>query len=295
MMCGRCDNLCPVGIDIKAIRMASRKQDAIQKEHAFDYIPAIAQTKANVIYFAGCMTHLQPSVKKSMVKLMKAANEKFWFMDEEGSICCGRPMMLSGKETQAKELIAKNKSAIENSGAKTLVTSCPICYKVFKDEYHLTIDVLHHSEYLLQLVESKKISLNHQNIRGVYHDPCELGRGSGVYEQPRELLKKTLHLSGSAEEKENGVCCGGSLANLKISNEDRKKVTIGALKTLTESNPEVLVTGCPACKKTFCQSAPIPVMDIAEVLSRSLVRKAHVTEMDIKTTKTISKKVEVES
>ncbi|HEY4785139.1 MAG TPA: (Fe-S)-binding protein, partial [Bacteroidales bacterium] len=230
MMCGRCDNICPVGIDIKSIRLAGRKQLAVQKEETFHYIPKISKIKADVIYFAGCMTHLQPSVKKSMVEVMKAAGEKFWFMDENGSACCGRPMMLSGKEAQARELMAKNKTAIEASGARTFVTSCPICYKVFKEEYNLNIEVLHHSQYLLQLVENRKIEINRQHIKGVYHDPCELGRGSGIYDQPRQLLSRTMELVPLTRERKNALCCGGSLANLKISTDQRKMITTDAIK-----------------------------------------------------------------
>ena len=294
LMCGRCDNLCPVGVDIKSIRLAGRMQQAIQKEGTFNYIPKISKTKANVIYFAGCMTHLQPSVKKSMVELMNAAGEKFWFMDEAGSVCCGRPMMLSGKEAQARELMDKNKAAIEASGAKIFVTSCPICYKVFKEEYNLNIKVLHHSQYLLQLVEKNKISVNRQHIKAVYHDPCELGRGSGIYEQPRELLTKFLGLTIPAQDRENALCCGGSLANLKISSDQRKAITVDAIKILTASNPDVLVTGCPACKKTFAQSAPIQVMDIAEVLSKSLVRKDFYLDMKVKEKVVVLEESEIE-
>ena len=293
LMCGRCDTICPVGIDIKSIRMAQRKQLAIQKENTFGYVPKINAQKADVVYFAGCMTQLQPSVKKSMTDILKEADVNYWFMDETDSICCGRPMMLAGKEAQARELMQKNSALIKASGAKTLVTSCPICFKVFNDEYQLNIEVLHHSQYLLRLVENQKITLKQQNVRAVYHDPCELGRGSGIYNQPRELLNKTLQLTPSVQEKENALCCGGSLANLRIDQQGRKKITLDAIQTMTSNNPDILVTGCPSCKRTFAQAAPIQVMDIAEVLSRSLVRKDHRLLHTVKTRKNIPEEVEV--
>jgi Fe-S oxidoreductase len=293
-MCGRCDSICPVGIDIASIRTAGRNQLAIQKSDTFGYIQHPAAKKADIIYFAGCMTHLQPSVKKSMIELLKSAGVNYWFMDESGSICCGRPMMLSGKISQARELIEKNKTMIKASGAKTFVTSCPICYKVFKEEYNLNIEVLHHSQYLLRLVEEKKIMLKHGNIQAVYHDPCELGRGSGIYHQPRTLLNNVVNLQSLDQEKENALCCGGSLANLKINSDERKLITRDAINTLTHNHPDVLVTSCPMCKKTFAQSAPVSVMDIAEVLSRSLVRKeTPVIRKDVKTTKNVPEEVEV--
>jgi Fe-S oxidoreductase len=273
LMCGRCDSVCPVGIDIASIRTAGRNRLEIQRTNTFDYIDHPAARKADVIYFAGCMTHLQPSVKKSMKELLKAAGINYWFMDENGSICCGRPMMLSGKLSQARELMEKNKAMIKASGAKTFVTSCPICYKVFKDDYKLDIEVLHHSEYLLRLTENKELELNHQNIKAVYHDPCELGRGSGIYDQPRTILNNIANLVTAEQERENAVCCGGSLANMKISSEERKLITQDAINTLIKNEPDILVTSCPMCKKTFAQSAPVSVMDIAEVMYKSLIPK----------------------
>jgi len=273
-MCGRCSNACPVGIDIASIRMAGRKRQAVQKENAFSYVSDLEATNADVIFFAGCMTHLQPSVKKAMKELLKAAGVNFWFMDEAESICCGRPMLLSGKENQARELMEKNRKLILESGAHTLVTSCPICFKMFRDEYRLPIRVLHHSQYLLMLVDEEKLSPEWQNIEAVYHDPCELGRGSGIYHEPRELLSMAVHLKPVSQEKEQALCCGGSLANLKISNNDRQMIAKNAVDMLAKNDPEIIATGCPMCKKTFSQVSSVPVLDIAEILSRSLVRKA---------------------
>ncbi|MDP4209929.1 MAG: (Fe-S)-binding protein [Bacteroidota bacterium] len=273
LMCGRCDNVCPVGIDIASIRKANRKQQAAQKENVYRYVPEGNAAKADVIFFAGCMTHLQPSVKKAMTGLLKHAGISYWFMDESGSVCCGRPLMLAGKEAQARELMANNKAKIVASGAKLFVTSCPICYKVFKEEYGLNIEVMHHSEYLLQLVESKKILVNRQDVKAVYHDPCELGRGAGIYAQPRQLLKSVVSLQPVSQDKENALCCGGSLANIKISNPERKMITADAVSVLTANNPDVLVTGCPMCKRTFAQASSVRVLDIAEVLSGALVLK----------------------
>jgi Fe-S oxidoreductase len=293
LMCGRCDTICPVGVDIKSIRQNGRNASAPQTNIAYNYIPDSYISKTEVLYFAGCMTHLQPAIKKSMVNILETSGVAYKFMDENKSICCGRPLMLSGKVQQARELMEKNKKIIADSGAKTLVTSCPICYKVFNEEYDLSIEVLHHSEYLLRLVEEGKIHLNQQNINAVYHDPCELGRGSGIYDQPRALLQKMIHLQPVTSEKEDALCCGGSLGNFKISMDDRKKITRNAIRELTASQPDALITGCPLCKKTFAQSAPIQVMDIAEVVSQSMVRNDYFVEPETRE-KTSVKQEEVE-
>jgi Fe-S oxidoreductase len=294
LLCGRCDSICPVGIDISSLRMAGRRENDNHKANVFSYIPREDVPQADVIYFAGCMTHLQPSVKKSMKEILKASGEHFWFMDEAGSVCCGRPMMLAGKVSQARELMAKNKAMIEASGARILVTSCPICYKVFREEYQLSVQVLHHSQYLLNLIETKKIHIYKQQINAVYHDPCELGRGSGIYEQPRELVRNMMNLKSSGYEKADALCCGGSLANLTISPDDRKQVTANAVKMLTRNEPDVLLTGCPMCKKTFARAASVPVYDIAEMVSKSLVREDYYLKKKMKTKRMVPQEVENE-
>jgi Fe-S oxidoreductase len=287
LMCGRCDNICPVGIDIQSIRLAGRQADAMHKTGVYGYIPETKVPRADVLYFAGCMTHLQPGIKKAMVEILKAASVNFRFLDENGSICCGRPQMLAGNVAKAQELMEENKKIIQKSGAKTLVTSCPICYKVFKESYRLDIEILHHSEYLLRLIDEEKIQVNRQGITAVYHDPCELGRGSGIYNQPRKVLSGTLQLQSTETEKEKALCCGGSLANIKISNTERKKITADAIQVLTVNNPDVLITSCPLCKKTFSQSAPVQVLDIAEIVSKSLIRKDYFLDIKVKTSKII--------
>lgn len=291
LMCGRCDSVCPVGIDIQSIRSNGRKQAVAQGSGVYQYIPQNYISRSEVLYFGGCMTHLQPSIKKSMVDILKAASVNFRFLDENGSICCGRPLMLAGKVDQARELIEKNKKMIEDSGAKVLVTSCPICYKVFREEYDLSIEVVHHSEYLLKLIEEKRILVNKQNLSAVYHDPCELGRGSGIYDQPRKVVSSLVRLETAASEKEDALCCGGSLANLKVTPDQRKKIASDALKVLTAGEPDMLITGCPLCKKTFNQSSPLQVLDIAELVSKSLVRRDYYVH-NLKLDKSIVKQEE---
>ena len=90
-----------------------------------------------VMYFAGCMTHLTPRIIKSVEKVFKSAGVNYIFADRDGGICCGRPLMLAGKTDAAYETISANRRMILGSGCRTLVLSCPICYKIFKDEYAL--------------------------------------------------------------------------------------------------------------------------------------------------------------
>ena len=273
MICGRCQEFCPVGINLNSHRMIQRRLVADVVNSKFDYLPVKTVPTVDIIYFAGCMTHLTPSIKKAMLTIFTEAGVNYNFMDADGTICCGRPLMLAGKEGEAKELQKRNEATIQKSGAKLLVTSCPICYKVFKEEYNLDIEILHHSQYLLRLSDEGKIKTLSSDVLAVYHDPCELGRGSGVYEEPRKLLEKTVKLQEIKNSKKISLCCGGSLGNTQMDSFKRDMISADACKQLLKGNPEMLVTACPLCKKTLSKYSSVEIKDIAEVVAGQLKNK----------------------
>ena len=271
LLCGRCTKACPVGIDLTQQRVLQRKNNTFENVNGFKYLPVNQQiSKTDVIYFAGCMSHLSPIISRSMEKIFKAARVNYLFLDKNGSVCCGRPLKLSGQFEAAKKLIENNRQQIIASGAKTLVTSCPICYKSFKEDYNLNIRVLHHSEYLPELILRKKIELHPSDKKVVYHDPCELGRGSGIYAQPRLLLNHFTNLESISEEKEKALCCGGSLGNLSMNLEERSAITKATSEYLNSIEPEIIATSCPLCKKSISQFSDATVKDIAELVAANL-------------------------
>lgn len=226
-----------------------------------------------VMYFAGCMTHLTPRIIKSVEKVFKSAGVNYIFADRDGGICCGRPLMLAGKTDAAYENISANRRMILGSGCRTLVLSCPICYKIFKDEYALDgIEVLHYTQFIKRLVDEGKLKLTAGDERIVYHDPCELGRGCGVYKEPREVLAQAGTLVKATKEGDESICCGGSLGSLTLDTRDRAKITESSVGNLLANNPQTIVTACPLCLKTFSESVPetVKVQDFAETVSRHL-------------------------
>lgn len=226
-----------------------------------------------VMYFAGCMTHLTPRIIKSVEKVFKSAGVNYIFADRDGGICCGRPLMLAGKTNAAYETISANRRMILESGCRTLVLSCPICYKIFKDEYALDgIEVLHYTQFIKRLVDEGKLKLTAGDERIVYHDPCELGRGCGVYKEPREVLAQAGTLVKATKEGDESICCGGSLGSLTLDTRDRAKITESSVGNLLANNPQTIVTACPLCLKTFSESVPetVKVQDFAETVSRHL-------------------------
>lgn len=226
-----------------------------------------------VMYFAGCMTHLTPRIIKSVEKVFKSAGVNYTFADRDGGICCGRPLMLAGKTNAAYETISANRRMILGSGCRTLVLSCPICYKIFKDEYALDgVEVLHYTQFIKRLVDEGKLKLTAGDERIVYHDPCELGRGCGVYKEPREVLAQAGTLVKATKEGDESICCGGSLGSLTLDTRDRAKITESSVGNLLVNNPQTIVTACPLCLKTFSESVPetVKVQDFAETVSRHL-------------------------
>lgn len=226
-----------------------------------------------VMYFAGCMTHLTPRIIKSVEKVFKSAGVNYIFADRDGGICCGRPLMLAGKTDAAYETISANRKMILGSGCRTLVLSCPICYKIFKDEYALEgVEVLHYTQFIKRLVDEGKLKLTAGDERIVYHDPCELGRGCGVYKEPREVLAQAGTLVKATNEGDESICCGGSLGSLTLDTRDRAKITESSVANLMANNPQTIVTACPLCLKTFSESVPgtVKVQDFAETVSRHL-------------------------
>lgn len=295
LLCGRCEVKCPVGIELSPIRMIQRRRaDAenrikniyggylrvkdcntvnsnLQSSDIFDFLPDYGiQAKTDVLFFAGCMTHLSPSIRNSMIRILETSGIRYRFIDEEGGVCCGRPLMLAGKDREARELINYNSELMRKTGAKILVTSCPICYKVFRESYHLGMEVLHHSQFIKRLIDEGLIKLSFLHKRIVYHSPCELGRGSGVYNEPKEILQHVSRLETTRYEDENSLCCGGSLANLKIDHRKKKIIAKDAAAKMTMSNPDVLATACPLCKKSFADVTPVRVLDIAEIVAEAL-------------------------
>jgi Fe-S oxidoreductase len=294
LMCGRCDKICPVGIELSPIRMIQRRasesevifrnsyngyfrsrQNIVAEKAngspAYDFLPEKEPDKVDVLYFAGCMTHLTPSIKNAMVKILDASGLSYSFIDEQGGVCCGRPLMLAGQDKEARELINYNSQMIWKSGAQVLVTSCPICYKVFRESYYLDVQVLHHTQFIKDLIDEGAVKMNFLRKKVVYHAPCDLGRGSGVYDEPKDVLRHISRFETTAYEDAGSLCCGGSLANLKISSRNRGQIARHAANELTRSNPDILATSCPLCKKTFSSATETRVADIAEIAAEALV------------------------
>ncbi len=275
LMCGRCEQVCPVGINLNTLRLNSRSSMRnIPHEGRYNYLRGLdrSEGEGQVGYFAGCMTLLTPNTLSSMQKIFDAAREKVWWADKEGGVCCGRPLKLTGEPDSAQKMIDYNKALFAKHNITTLVTSCPICLRVLRDEYDLKgIEVLHHSEYILRLMHQGRLQVGYSaEQRFTYHDPCELGRGSGIYDQPRAVIEAIGELLEPEHNRKNALCCGSSLANTAINDKQQLTIAQGVTEELDATGADTIVTACPLCKKAITRSSGKRVADLSEIVAGSL-------------------------
>jgi len=278
LMCGKCAALCPVGVNSPDIRRVQRETLNNSIEYDYSYLDNVSQDNElvpsgnrKVLYFAGCMSHLTPKIIKSVEKVLDAAGEDWELLDKDKGICCGRPLMLAGKTEAARKTIEANKKLIEASGCKILLLSCPICLKIFKEEYNLKgIEILHYTQYIDRLVKEGRLHLEKNSASLAYHDPCELGRGCGIYDEPRNVLSAIGELKKSPKERDESICCGYSLGSLTLDEKDRSKIAESSVANLMTNNPDCIVTACPMCYKAIRSQAEVPVADFAEIVCSSI-------------------------
>ena len=274
LMCGRCETVCPVGINLATLRLNSRAtRRNIPNEGRYKYIKGLDRSSGTgrVGYFAGCMTPLTPAVQRSMEQIFNTVGEDVWYADKDGGVCCGRPLMLSGETDAARKMVAYNTDLLRKHNITTLVTSCPICLRTFKENYHLDgIEVLHHSEYIERLVTEGILHLKQTTEQYTYHDPCELGRGLGIYDAPRNVISAMGNLREAKHNREHALCCGSSLANTVINDVQQQTIAKRMTQELEDTGCDTIVTSCPLCNKAIARATTLPTKDISELVVHNI-------------------------
>lgn len=279
LMCGRCAEACPVGIDQGTLRLSSRVavagQTSLYNAPRYEFLASAEDRSVGagkVGFFAGCMTQLTPGVMRSMEKIFAAAGVEVWWADRNGGACCGRPMRLTGNLPAAERMERYNTELFRRHGITTLVTGCPICYKSFTQEYgeirEMGIRVLHHTQYIAELIAGGRLKTSVMQAAYAYHDPCEL---RGIHAEPRYVLAHVATLANAGNGERDGVhCCGGSMANLTLDGAAQERIGTTVVGNLLATGAQTIVTGCPQCKKSLQRAAAdnrVRVVDIAEVVA----------------------------
>lgn len=279
LMCGRCEMACPVGINLNTLRLNSRAHRRnIRHEGRYHYLQGFdcSLGEGRVGYFAGCMASLTPATQRAMERIFSAAGVDVWYADRDGGVCCGRPLMLTGETDAAQKMVECNRTLMRKHKIDTLVTSCPICLKVFKEEYNLEgIEVLHHSEYIDHLIASGVITVKCDTSKYTYHDPCELGRGSGIYDAPRRVIGAMGTLVEPVHNRHNALCCGASLANTVIDDSQQVRIAERMTAELEATTCDTIITACPLCNKAIARVAHRPTRDLAEIVAQNISQPRH--------------------
>ena len=245
--------------------------------------------KAEVVYFVGCVSSFSPrsfSIPRSIVKDFESAEVDFTLLGEE-EWCCGFPLLNSGIKDVTADMAKHNIEAVKSKNAKLLVLSCPSCYHTWKHEYpkyysgKIDFEILHISQYLLRLIKDKKIKLNPLSGKVTYHDPCDLGRNSGIYEEPRDVIKNIpgIEYIELAANRKLANCCGGG-GNLESLNQAlASKIALSKADEIIETGSDIVVTSCQQCNRTIDTSlkkkkkeadTKIKVIDLPELVLKSI-------------------------
>jgi Fe-S oxidoreductase len=227
----------------------------------------MGKERADVVYFVGCVSAMFPrsySVAQSFVEIMEKAEVDYGLLGEQ-EWCCGYPQAISGNPDQARSTMRHNLEAVKAMEARTVVTTCPSCYHFWKHTYPAALDedlgleVVHATEFLADLLETDRLPLRDDLREQVvtYHDPCDLGRKSDVFEAPRRILAQIpgVTLVEMPENREGSHCCGGG-GNLESFDPDLSEAIAGRrIRQAAETGAKTVLSACQQCERTLFSAA----------------------------------------
>ncbi|MCP4298478.1 MAG: (Fe-S)-binding protein [Proteobacteria bacterium] len=314
--CGRCQDRCPR--DVKQIELTSALRRVATNYEVFpSSVKSVRSARASlislgnplqgeresrshwakdlkvksyekgmdVLFFVGCYLSYDPRMKKVAVataNILNKAGVKFGILGDKES-CCGESIRKTGSEEVFQQLAKSNIHTFIDKGVKKIIVSSPHCYHTFKNEYPefmVTFEVVHMSEFVLELINDGKLEFSKESTKKVtYHDPCYLGRHNNIYDQPRDILNKIpgLELSEMADSRKDSLCCGGGGGRIWMETPQEERFSDIRLKQAKEVEAEVLATSCPYCITNFEESRlnleyedTMEIKDITEIVNDML-------------------------
>lgn len=254
-------------------------------------VPTMAEMMASgqspdVLFWVGCAGSFDDRAKKitrAFVKILNNVGVNFAVLGSEES-CTGDPAKRAGNEFLFQMQAMGNIQVLNGYEIKKIVTTCPHCFNTLKNEYPElggNYEVLHHSEFLQNLINEGKLTIQGGVFKGqkiTFHDPCYLGRANNVYEAPRVLIEKLdAELVEMKRCKSNGFCCGAGGAQMfKEAEKGNKEVNIERTEEAIELKPDIIATGCPFCMtmmtdgvKLKDKETEIKIFDLAELIAKA--------------------------
>lgn len=256
-------------------------------------IKTVAEYFANgetpdILFWVGCAGSFDQKAQKTtraITTILDKVGIKYAILGKE-EMCTGDPARRAGNEFLFQMMAHQNIQILNNYGIKKIVTACPHCFNIIKNEYPELggrYEVIHHSVFIQQLIDEGKIKLKEggsfQGKRITYHDSCYLGRANNIYEAPRKVLEALdAELVEMKRNRSNGFCCGAGGAQVfKEEEKGTSRVNDERAKEAIDTKATIVASACPYCNimltdgvKNAEKEDSVKVMDIAELIAQNL-------------------------
>jgi heterodisulfide reductase subunit D len=257
------------------------------------YVKTMAEYAANgetpeVLFWVGCAGSFDQraqKITKAFAQILDTVGIKFAILGKE-EMCTGDPARRAGNEFLFQMMAYNNIQTLNGYGVKKIVTACPHCFNIIKNEYSElggNYEVIHHTMFLQQLINEGRVRLKEggafKGKKITYHDSCYLGRGNGIYEAPREVLQALdVELVEMKRCRSNGLCCGAGGAQMfKEEEPGNTRVNFDRSSEALETGATIIAANCPFCTTMLTDGVKnkekedsVAVLDIAEMVARSL-------------------------
>jgi len=257
------------------------------------HIPTMAEMMAEgetpeILFYVGCAGSFDQraqKISKAFASILNKIGISYAILGKE-EICNGDPARRAGNEFLFQMMAYQNIKLLNGYGIKKIVTTCPHCFNVFKNEYPVlggNYEVMHHTTFLQQLIDEGKIKMKENgDFKGkkiTYHDSCYLGRGNNIYEAPRKVLEALdVELTEMKRSRSNGFCCGaGGSQVFKEEEKGTVRVNEARAQQAIATGAKVIASNCPYCMMMLTDGVKfnkkeeeVKVIDIAELIAESM-------------------------
>jgi Fe-S oxidoreductase len=226
-----------------------------------------------MIYFRGCVVREKlKNIEFATEKILDVAEVDYEILENEE--CCGSFLLRTGFHNDAIEVMKKNLEKIKD---EKILVSCAGCYNTLKNDYKkflgVELDLIHTSQLFKDLIEDGKLELKKTSLKVAYHDPCHLGRHSGEYEAPRDVLKSTANLVEMMYNRDKSRCCGAGGGVKSAYPETSLKIARKRIEDVEDIDADILVTACSFCILNLTSAVEslkdqnsLKIIDLSELL-----------------------------
>jgi len=241
-----------------------------------------------ILFWVGCAGSYDQraqKITKAFISILDKVGVSYAILGKEEA-CTGDPARRAGNEFIFQMMAYQNIQTLNNYAIKKIVTACPHCFNILKNEYPVLggqYEVIHHAVLLQQLIDEGKIKLKEggsfKGKRIVYHDSCYLGRANNIYEAPRKALEALdAELVEMKRCGSKGLCCGAGGAQMfKEEEKGTERINTARAKEAASTGADIIAAACPFCNtmlsdgvKTIEKEEGIKVLDIAELIAQSM-------------------------